>query len=62
MTYFAHNGVDHATEIEAVAHQSTNPLLVVAFSIAVVAILGLTIYGLHRFGVINLSSKEGKQK
>lgn len=59
MIYLAHNGVEHATELEAAAHQANTPVIaIVLISIAVVGGIIATIYGLHKFGIISLPTKD----
>ncbi len=50
MIYFAHNGVDHGTAVEAAGHQSSNELWVVAVSLAAIGAIIFVVTRLSKSG------------
>lgn len=59
MQYLAHNGVSHATSVEAVGHSIGQILLIISLvSLAVVSTMIASLWLLRRFSLIEIPSKE----
>ncbi len=58
--YFAHNGVDHATQAEATAHNSNTFWIVLAASLLVAAVLYIAYAMLNKRPAHKTSNKKDK--
>jgi hypothetical protein len=63
MELFAHNGVDHGTELEATTHSAGSTVLtVLLISVAVIGLIALTVFMLKKFSLIKVASKDKEKE